>query len=81
MKVYSVINTMNQIGGDSIGTIVSNHRTLEAAQKSEGLFQRSVKRANGANSYVPTRIVIIPQALPTGVHVSPGMTRSMEGEL
>lgn len=37
---------------------VSSHRTVEAAVKSERKFSRAVKRANGANSWIPTRIEV-----------------------
>ena len=36
--------------------IVSNHRSLRAAVLAERKFLRAVKRANGSNSYIPTRI-------------------------
>ena len=35
---------------------ISNHRSLRAAVLAERKFSRSVKRSNGANSYIPTRI-------------------------
>jgi len=35
---------------------VSNHRSLRAAILAERKFSRAVKRANGSNSYIPTRI-------------------------
>lgn len=37
---------------------VSSHRTVEAAVKAERKFSRAVKRANGANSWIPTRIEV-----------------------
>jgi hypothetical protein len=36
--------------------IISNHRSLRAAVLAERKFSRAVKRANGSNSYIPTRI-------------------------
>ena len=36
--------------------IISNHRSLRAAVLAERKFLRAVKRANGSNSYIPTRI-------------------------
>ena len=35
---------------------ISNHRSLRAAVLAERKFLRAVKRANGSNSYIPTRI-------------------------
>jgi hypothetical protein len=35
---------------------ISNHRSLRAAVLAERKFNRAVKRANGSNSYIPTRI-------------------------
>jgi hypothetical protein len=35
---------------------VSNHRSLRAAVLAERKFSRAVKRTNGPNSYIPTRI-------------------------
>ncbi len=35
---------------------LSRHRTYEAAEKANAKFQAAVKRANGKDSYIPTRI-------------------------
>ena len=35
---------------------VSSHRTLLAAVKAKAKFNRSVRRSNGTNSYIPTVI-------------------------
>jgi hypothetical protein len=37
-------------------SIISNHRSLRAAVLAERKFSRAVKRSNGSNSYIPTRI-------------------------
>jgi hypothetical protein len=50
--MYAVINTMNAVPGDSIGTIASRHKTLDAAQRAEASLQRATKRANGQASYL-----------------------------
>lgn len=55
--MYALINTMNAIGTDSIGTILSQHRTVEAAERASAVINRQTRAANGANSYLPTRIV------------------------
>ena len=36
---------------------ISNHRTLQAAVEASCKFSRSVRRANGANSFIPTTIL------------------------
>ncbi|TXH12085.1 MAG: hypothetical protein E6R03_13590 [Hyphomicrobiaceae bacterium] len=48
---YTVEDTFNK-------RTVSNHRTLLAAVRAERKFLKAVKRANGANSYIPTRILV-----------------------
>jgi hypothetical protein len=67
----ALINTMNQIGTDSIGTVISLHRTPEAALQASLKFQQRVKRANGQNSYIPTQIVRLKAQYGVGVHVHP----------
>lgn len=54
---YALINTMSAVPGDSIGAVVSTHRTIEAAEKADHKLQRMTRKANGSNSYLPTRIV------------------------
>ncbi len=46
---YRVYDTFNNVTR-------SRHRTIEAAVKAERKLLRAVKRANGQNSYLPTRI-------------------------
>lgn len=48
---YTVEDTFNK-------RTVSNHRTLLAAVKAERKFLKAVKRSNGKNSYIPTRILV-----------------------
>jgi hypothetical protein len=55
--MYALINTMNAIQGDSIGTVLSQHRTIAAAERANDTIQRMTKRANGSSSYLPTTIV------------------------
>lgn len=35
---------------------ISRHRTVKAAVKADKAHNKAVKRANGQNSYIPTRI-------------------------
>lgn len=55
--MFALINTMNAVPGDSIGTIVSRHRTRDAAERADSALQRRTRAANGATSYLPTCIV------------------------
>jgi hypothetical protein len=48
--MYKLIDTFND-------KIISKHRTVEAAAKTEIKFSRAVKRNNGASSYIPTKCV------------------------
>lgn len=55
--MFALISTMNAIQGDSIGTILSTHRTIQAAEAASEKINKATKRANGANGYLPTRVV------------------------
>jgi hypothetical protein len=48
--MFQLIDTFNK-------RTISKHRTVEAAVKADIKFSRAVKRANGANSYIPAMIV------------------------
>ena len=69
--MYALINTMSQIPSDSIGTVASLHRSIEAAERAAGKLQRLTRRGNGQNSYIPTQIVRLSCAYRRGEHVSP----------
>jgi hypothetical protein len=75
--MFTLVNTMTQVLGDSIGTVISQHRTLDAAEHANTILQRAVKRANGNSSYLPTRIVEAP-AMPRGRHVRNSDWRVLE---
>lgn len=58
--MYAVLNMMDGTkdhDGECHGKVESRHRTVEAAIKADEKLQRAVKRANGKNCYLPTRIV------------------------
>lgn len=55
--MYALINTMTAVPGDSIGTVLSTHRTIEAAERADSKLQRLTRKANGSTSYLPTRVV------------------------
>ena len=74
--MYALINTMNCVPGDSIGTIVSQHRTIDAAERADAKLQRLTKAANGANSYLPTRIVELTRK-PVGRYIGNAEWRSI----
>lgn len=69
--MYALVNTMSQIPSDSIGTVVSLHRSIEAAEMADGKLQRLTRKGNGQNSYLPTTIVRLSCAYRRGEHVSP----------
>ena len=47
--MYAIYDTFNN-------RIVSRHRTIDAAIKADQRLQRSIKRANGMTSYLPTEL-------------------------
>ena len=53
--MIALINTFDRLP-NSVGTVVSMHRTVEAAEKADRELQRSIKRGHGRNSYLPTLI-------------------------
>ena len=55
--MYALINTMQAISGDSIGTILSQHRSVAAAERADAKLQRLTRSSVGSTSYVPTTIV------------------------
>jgi hypothetical protein len=69
--MYALVNTMSQIPPRSIGHIVSLHRSREAATRAEARLQRGTRRANGRQSYLPTRIVSLAFAMRRGAPVCP----------
>jgi hypothetical protein len=50
MKTYSLHDTFND-------RELSRHRSIETAVRASLRFSRAVKRANGQNSFIPTRIL------------------------
>ena len=55
--MFALINTWNALPPDSIGTVLSVHRTSRAAAAADAAFCRSVWRANGRGSFIPTAVV------------------------
>ena len=50
MKTYSLHDTFNDCE-------ISRHRSIETAVRAQLSHSRAVKRANGQNSFIPTRIL------------------------
>jgi Cu/Ag efflux protein CusF len=65
MKI-ALINTMTRMD-TYVGTVLSLHRSVEAAEKADSELQRAVKRANGQNSYLPTIIREVDPKAKTGL--------------
>jgi len=64
--MYYVINTMSAIQGDSLGTVISTHRTLRTASRGTAACQ---PREHG--SYLPVLVVRSELRLRRGEHVAP----------
>lgn len=54
MNTHRIYDTFNR-------RVVSNHRSLRTAVIAARKFQRSVRRSNGQNSYIPTIIEYLTQ--------------------
>lgn len=50
--MFKLIDTFNNY-------IISSHRSLGAACKAEKAHSKAVRKANGENSYIPTKIMEI----------------------
>lgn len=55
--MYYLINTMSRVEANHVGRVISRHRTIETALKAQAKLARSVREANGQNSYLPTTIL------------------------
>lgn len=54
-NMIALINTFDRLP-NSIGTVVSLHRSADAAEKANRRLQQSIKRGHGRNSYLPMQI-------------------------
>lgn len=59
--MIALINTFDKLP-HSIGTVVSLHRSREAAERADNELQKSVKRGHGRHSYLPTTIETVCKA-------------------
>lgn len=54
--MIALVNTMSR-WENHVGSILSLHRTAEAAEKANAKIQRTIRKGSGSNSYLPTTIV------------------------
>ncbi len=57
--IFALINTMNKIPGDDLGTVISQHRTSEAAYWAAVKLQLLAAYANSPEDYIPTIIICV----------------------
>lgn len=54
--MYALVDTMDRVS-PYLGTIISLHRTVAAADRADAVLQRRTRRRNGSSCYIPTCIV------------------------
>lgn len=79
MSMIALIDTRLKIPGESTGTIVSTHETIQAAFKANEAFQKRMRESR-IKDHVPTKIVTLKVRLGDGEHVNPGVHLFGEGE-
>lgn len=65
---YAAVNTMTAVQGDSIGTVISCHRSREAAVEA---IRWAQPRKTESGAYLPCTVVTLSTRLERGRHVSP----------
>lgn len=55
--LYYLTNKMSLVENSTHGRILSVHQSWEAAENAHSKLQKQVAKSNGANSYLPTKIV------------------------
>ena len=53
--MIALINTFDRLP-NHVGTIISLHRSADAAEKANRELQRSIQRGHGRSAYLPTQI-------------------------
>ena len=53
--MYALVNTFAALPG-TVGTVVSLHRSVEAADRANTRLQAQVRAANGRDAYLPTLV-------------------------
>jgi hypothetical protein len=72
MSRIALIDTRLKVPGESIGTIVSTHETIQAAFEANEAFQKRMHES-GVKDHVPTKIVTLKVRLGDGEHVNPSV--------
>jgi len=67
--MWYVVNRMPAVPGDSIGVVMSAHRSEAAAHAAAQKHLRLVRRANGPQSYLP--MIVVESRRRLCGHVSP----------
>ena len=65
---YYLINIMQAVPGNSLGTVLSRHRSARTAFAADKSLQRLTERANGRGSYLPTIIILSAEQIKPGQH-------------
>ena len=60
---------MSEVQNSTIGTVLSVHRSWDNAQKAHTKLQKQIRKANGQNSYLPTRIVRSEKRFGKGIYM------------
>lgn len=55
--MFALVNTFGSSAPHILGSVLSLHRTHEAAQASNLRVQRTIRQGSGAGHYLPTTIV------------------------
>lgn len=71
--MFALINTMNAVSDDSIGTVMSRHRTADAALRANDKLQLRL-----SPDYVPTRIVRVTGHAIVGLCIANGAWEPVE---
>lgn len=64
MTMYALVKTDGR--EEMAGMVLSLHRSLEAAEAADAKLQRATRKANGADTWCPTRIVTPGKRVPVG---------------
>jgi hypothetical protein len=69
MYHYHLVNKMTEVQNLTLGTVLSVHKSWENAEKAHSKLQNQIKKANGNNSYLPTKIVRTERLYSKGVYM------------
>jgi hypothetical protein len=74
--MYVLVNQFNSTQGQTIGTVLSTHRTVGNAVKSDHNIQYGIRK-NNPNSYLPTCIKKVDKKFGKGHHLSVGEAKDL----